>query len=270
MSNPILNESFLDKDKVHYAEPVADENTARSDDDIRKYKGQSIYIAEPMTVNGAINKTFILFGCLLLSAMYTWNLLVNGFTDKALGLCFGGAIVGFILALVLSFSNARGAKFLAPAYAVAEGFFVGGISALFEASYSGIVFQAVTATFAALVSMLLLYRLNVIRATEKFRSVLFISTLSVALIYLIQIVASLFGRGIPQIFTSSSIGIGFSLIVVAIAALNLILDFDFIERGANNMLEKKYEWYGAFGLMVTLVWLYLEILRLLAKLNSRD
>ncbi len=269
MSNPILNENFLDKDKVHYAEPVADENTARNSDDIRTYQDRS-FIAEPMTVNGAINKTFILFGCLLLAAMYTWSLMMGGFMDKAVMLCYGGAIVGFILAMVIVFSNARGIKFLAPAYAVAEGFFVGGISAMFEASWSGIVMQAVTATFAALVSMLLLYRLNVIRATEKFRSVLLISTASIAVIYLIQIIASFFGRGIPQIFTASPIGIGFSIIVVAIAALNLIIDFDFIERGADCLLEKKYEWYGAFGLMVTLVWLYLEILRLIAKLNSRN
>ena len=270
MSNPILNENFLKKEKVHYAEPVADENAARSGDDVRAYRERTFIAEEPMTVNGAINKTFVLFGCLLLAAMYTWNLMMNGFTDKAVLLCYGGAIVGFVLAMILAFSNARGAKFLAPAYAVAEGFFVGGISAMFEASWAGIVMQAVVATMAAMVSMLLLYRLNIIRATEKFRSVIFISTLSIAVIYLIQFIASFFGRGIPQIFTASPMGIGFSLLAVAIAALNLIIDFDFIDRGAAMMLEKRYEWYGAFGLMVTLVWLYLEMLRLLAKMSSRD
>ena len=117
--------------------------------------------------------------------------------------------------------------------------------------------------------MLALYRTGLIRATEKFRSVILISTMSIAVIYLIQIIASFFGRGIPQIFTSSNLGILFSLFVVAIAALNLILDFDFIERGSQAMLEKQYEWYGAFGLMVTVVWLYIELLKLLAKLNSR-
>lgn len=269
MSNPILNKRFLDKEKVHYAEPVAEDSAARNNEDINRYQEQA-FIAEPMTVNGAINKTFILFGCLLLAAMYTWSLMMDGFIDKAVILCYGGAIAGFILAMIIVFSNARGIKFFAPAYAVAEGFFVGGLSAIFEGTWSGIVIQAVTATFAAMVSMLLLYRLNVIRATEKFRSVLFISTWSVAVIYLIQFVASFFGRGIPQIFTASPVGIGFSIIVVAIAALNLILDFDFIEQGANRLLDKRYEWYGAFGLMVTLVWLYLEILRLLAKMSSRD
>lgn len=231
-------------------------------------EAERVLNAEPMTVSGAVNKTFILFACLLISAMYTWGLMANGYTDKAAMLCTGGAVVGFILALVIIFTR-KAMQYLAPAYAIAEGFFVGGISAMFEATYTGIVFQAVTATFAALFSMLLLFKLNLIRATEKFKSVIFISTLSVAVIYLIQIVASFFGRGIPQIFTSSNLGIAFSVIVVAIAALNLIIDFDFIERGAENMIEKHYEWYGAFGLMVTLVWLYLEILRLLAKLSSR-
>lgn len=231
-------------------------------------QAERVLSAEPMTVSGAINKTFILFACLFVSAMYTWGLMANGYTDKAAMLCIGGAIAGFILAMVIIFSR-KAMQYLAPAYAIAEGFFVGGISAMFEATYTGIVFQAITATFAALLSMLLLYKMNLIRATEKFRSVIFISTLSVAVIYVIQIVASLFGRGIPQIFTSSNLGIAFSVIVVAIAALNLIIDFDFIERGAENMIEKHYEWYGAFGLMVTLVWLYLEILRLLAKLNDR-
>lgn len=234
----------------------------------RIVEAERVLTAEPMTISGAINKTFILFGCLLASAAYTWWLMANGYSDKASMLCIGGAIVGFVLAMVIIFTR-KALPYLTPLYAVAEGFFVGGISAIFESTYTGIVFQAVTATFAALVSMLLLYKLNLIRATEKFRSVIFISTMSVAVIYLIQIVASLFGRGIPQIFTSSNLGIAFSVVVVAIAALNLIIDFDFIERGAEGMIEKSFEWYGAFGLMVTLVWLYLEMLRLLAKLSDR-
>ncbi len=223
---------------------------------------------EPMTINGAINKTFILFACLIVSACYTWYLAFNGFTDKAQMLTFGGAIVGLILALVIVFSR-KAMHILAPIYAIAEGFFIGGVSAVYAAAYAGIVINAVIATFAALGSMLILYRTGLIKCTDKFRSVIFTATLSIAIVYLIQIIASLFGRGIPQVFTSSAIGIGFSLVVVAIAALNLIIDFDFIERGSQGMLEKKYEWYGAFGLMVTLIWLYLEILRLLAKLSDR-
>ncbi len=242
MSNPVLNEKFLENERVLQG--------------------------EPMTINGAISKSFILFGVLLLAAAYTWYLMASGYTDMAGMLAVGGAIVGFILSLVIIFTR-KAMGILTPIYAVCEGFFVGGISAMFEASYTGIVFQAVTATFAAVFSMLALYRAGLIKATEKFRSVIFISTLSIALIYLIQIIASFFGRGIPQIFTSSNLGIVFSLVVVAIAALNLILDFDFIERGAEAMLEKQYEWYGAFGLMVTVVWLYIELLKLLAKLNDR-
>ena len=221
-----------------------------------------------MSINGSISKSFILFGILLVAAAYTWFLMASGYTDMAGMLAVGGAIAGFILALVIIFTR-KAMHVLTPLYAICEGFFVGGISAMFEASYSGIVFQAVTATFAAVFSMLALYRTGLIRATEKFRSVILISTMSIAVIYLIQIIASFFGRGIPQIFTSSNLGILFSLFVVAIAALNLILDFDFIERGSQAMLEKQYEWYGAFGLMVTVVWLYIELLKLLAKLNSR-
>ena len=140
---------------------------------------------------------------------------------------------------------------------------------MFEASYPGIVAQAVAGTFAALFSMLILYRTNVIRCTDKFRSVIFISTASIAVIYLVDFIGSFFHFAVPLINTSSVIGIGFSVLVIVIAALNLIIDFDFIERGAQNYLPKDMEWYGAFGLMVTLVWLYLEILRLLAKLQDR-
>ena len=199
MSNPVLNEKFLENERVLQG--------------------------EPMTINGSISKSFILFGVLVAAAAYTWFLMASGYTDMASMLAIGGAIVGFILAMVIIFTR-KAMAVLTPLYAICEGFFVGGISAMFEASYTGIVFQAVTATFAAVFSMLALYRTGLIKATEKFRSVILISTLSIAVIYLIQIIASFFGRGIPQIFTSSNLGIVFSLFVVAIAALNLILDFD--------------------------------------------
>lgn len=224
---------------------------------------------EPMTINGAINKTLILLACLFVAACYTWYLAFSGFADKAQLLTVGGAVAGFVLAMVIIFTR-KAMHILAPLYTVCEGFFLGGISAVYAAQYAGIVMQAILATFAALFSMLILYRTGAIRCTERFRSVIFTATLSVAIVYFIQIVASFFGRGIPQIFTASPIGIGFSIIVVAIAALNLIIDFDFIERGSQELFEKKYEWYGAFGLMVSLIWLYLEILRLLAKLSDRN
>ncbi len=243
MSNPVFNENVIEQTRI--------------------------LEGEPMTINGAINKTFVLLACLFIAACYTWYLAFNGYTDKAQILTVGGSIVGFILAMVIIFTR-KAMNVLAPLYSVCEGFFLGGISAVYAAQYAGIVMQAILATFAALASMLILYRLNVIRCTEKFRGVILTATLSVAVVYLIQIVADFFGRGIPQIFTSSPIGIGFSIIVVAIAALNLIIDFDFIERGSQGLLEKKYEWYGAFGLMISLIWLYLEILRLLAKVNDRN
>lgn len=240
MANPILNDNFA--------------------------AGERAYEGQVMTVNGTLDKTFLLFLCAILPAVYTWNQYMAGFSDKANMLMTVGAIVGFVFALIISFTRN---KFLTPLYAMCEGLFLGGISAVFNQAYPGIVLQAVLGTFAAMFSMLGLYRLGVIKCTDKFRSVIYISTISIAVLYLIQFIGSFFHYSIPGIFNSGMIGIGFSLLVVGIAALNLIIDFDFIERGSQSMLPKDYEWFGAFGLMVTLVWLYLEILRLLAKLRDR-
>ena len=240
MSNPILNEKFSEQERVLQG--------------------------EPMTVNGTIQITAFLGILLIAAAAFTWSRYTLGYTDQAVMLTGAGAIVGFITALIVAFFRT---KFLVPVYAVCEGLFLGGISATFEASYPGIVSQAVAGTFAALFSMLILYRTNVIRCSDKFRSVIFIATASIAVIYLVDFIGHFFNFAVPMINTSTSFGIGFSVVVVVIAALNLIIDFDFIERGAQNMLPKDYEWYGAFGLMVTIVWLYLEILRLLAKLQDR-
>lgn len=227
---------------------------------------EQILESEPMTVNGAINKAFILFALLLGASAVVWDLFFKGYTDKVSML----TMVGFIASIIsfIAFMFTRNA-IAACAYAASEGLLLGGISAFFEKMYPGIVIQAIGGTFAALFSLLFLYRIGAIRCTDKFRSVIFISTLSIAGIYLINLIGSFFGMHIPQIQTSSNIGIGFSIIVVGIAALNLIIDFDFIEQGAQRMLGKSYEWYGAFGLMVTLVWLYIEILNLLAKLRDR-
>lgn len=240
MANPILNDRFT--------------------------QAEGVINGQVMTINGTLDKTFLLFLCALLPAAYTWNQFMSGFTDKAYMLMTVGAIVGFIFALIVAFTRN---KYLTPLYAVCEGLFLGGISAVFNVQYPGIVIQAVLGTFASMFTMLGLYRIGVIKCTDKFRSIIFIATISVAVLYLIQWIGSFFHYSIPAIFGSGTIGIGFSVIVVAIAALNLILDFDFIEKGAQAMLPKDYEWYGAFGLMVTLVWLYIEILRLLAKLRDR-
>ena len=242
MSNPVFNQSVIDKDRV--------------------------IDSEPMTINGAINKTFILFAILLSASLVVWDLVFKGFTDKAMMLGLVGfvtSIISFIVIMV----NRKVIAIAAPIYAASEGLLLGGISAMIEARYPGIAIQAIALTFACLFSMLFLYRIGAIKCTEKFRSVLFISTLSILGIYVINLIGSFFGLQVPQIFTASTFGIGFSLLVVGIASLNLIIDFDFIERGAQSMLGKNYEWYGAFGLMVTLVWLYIEILNLLSKLRER-
>ena len=172
-----------------------------------------------------------------------------------------------ILALIIAFTRN---KYLIPVYAVCEGCALGGISATFEAQYPGIVFQAVAGTFAALFTMLALYKMRIIQATDKFRSVIFITTASIAAIYIVDLIGRwIFHLHVPLINSASPLGILVSVIIVIVAALNLIIDFDFIERGEQMMLPKDYEWYGAFGLMVTLVWLYLEILRMLSKFNRR-
>ena len=229
---------------------------------------ERILDSEPMTINGAINKSFILFALLMSTSLVVWDLFFKGYMDKVAILGFTGFVVSIISFIVIMF-NRKALAIAAPIYAASEGLLLGAISAMIEARYSGIAIQAISLTFMCLFSMLFLYRIGAIKCTEKFRSVIFISTLSICGIYLINLIGSFFGLQVPQIFTSSAIGIGFSLLVVGIASLNLIIDFDFIERGAQNMLSKNYEWYGAFGLMVTLVWLYIEIFNLLSKLRDR-
>lgn len=241
MANPILNQNFTEQERVLHG--------------------------EPMTVNGTLQLTAFLGIIVFLSAAYVWSRFGLGYMDQVQMLTTVGAILGFVLALIISFTRT---KFLIPVYAAAEGLMLGGISAIAESAFSGIVLQAVAGTFAAFFSMLILYRLGIIRATEKFRSVVFISTLSVFVVYLINFIGSFFGYSVPGLMDNSMLGIGISLLVIVIAALNLILDFDFIEQGARNFLPKDAEWFGAFGLMVTLVWLYFEILRLLMKFQSRD
>lgn len=234
---------------------------------IRRFDEQErVLEGEPMTINGTIQITVFLTLLVFVSAAFVWSRYSLGYLDLAIMLTSAGGIVGFITGLIVCFTRT---KYLIPVYAVAEGLFLGGISAVMEASYPGIVSQAVAGTFAALFSMLILYKLGVIKCTDKFRSVIFISTCSVLAVYLVDFIGRLFGYAIPLINTSSNVGIFSSIIVIAIAALNFIIDFDFIEKGAQRLLPKDYEWYGAFGLMVTLIWLYIEILKLLLKLDER-
>ena len=229
---------------------------------------ECILNGEPMTIGGAINKTFALFLCLLLTSGYEFSLYLQGYTDKAASLMMGGFVVSIIAFLCIMFAR-KTIKFMAPIYALAEGLVLGGLSVMFEAQYPGIVIQAVGSTFMAFFVMLALYKAKVIRCTEKFRSVIMISMLSILGIYIVQIIGSFFHLSVPGLFGSGLVGIGFSIFVCAIAALNFIIDFQVIEDGANSMADKSFEWYGAFGLMVTFVWLYVEILNLLAKLRNR-
>ncbi|RPE81195.1 Bax inhibitor-1/YccA family protein [Vulcaniibacterium tengchongense] len=224
-----------------------------------------------MTLAGAVNKTGLLLLLCVLTAAFAWNQV--SFTEAgAVGAgpyLWGGMIGGLVLALVTAFKPAWSAV-TAPLYALLEGFFLGAVSAMFEHRYPGIVMQAVMLTFGTLFALLLAYRSGLVRATENFKLGVAAATGGIALVYLVTIVLGLFDVRVPFIHESGLIGIGFSLFVVVIAALNLVLDFDFIESGAEQGAPKYMEWYAAFGLMVTLVWLYVEFLRLLAKLQSRD
>jgi len=225
---------------------------------------------EAMSLNGTVNKTGLLLLLAVITGTYAWSqmeITETGVTGT--GYLWGGMIVGFILALVTIFKK-EWAPVTAPMYALAQGFFLGGISAMFEARFPGIVMQAVLLTFGTLFALLFAYRSGLIKATENFKLGVVAATGGIALIYLATIVLGFFNINIPMIHESGIVGIGFSLFVVVIAALNLVLDFDFIETGVEQGAPKFMEWYGAFGLMVTLVWLYVEFLRLLSKLQSRD
>ena len=224
-----------------------------------------------MTLEGTVNKTGILLALVIISAFYTWSLFFSSGNSPAavMPIAIGGAIVGFILALVTIFKK-QWAGATAPLYAIAEGLFLGAISAIFEAQYPGIVIQAVGLTLGTLASLLFLYKTGIVKPTENFRLMVTSATMGIALLYLVSIVMNMFGSGgIGFIHSNGLFGIGFSLFVVGIAALNLVLDFDFIEQGSEMGAPKYMEWFGAFSLMVTLIWLYLEMLRLLAKLRSR-
>ncbi len=215
-----------------------------------------------MTLSGTVNKTGFVLVLTIVSAGYAWgNPAMHGLTIPA-------AIVGFILAMVTIFRPTIG-HITVPAYAIVEGVFLGGISMVFDAMYPGIVVQAVFLTFGTLGALLLAYSSGLIQATENFKLGVAAATGGIAILYLINFAMSFFGSGIGIITDSSMMGILFSGFVVVIAALNLVMDFDFIEEGAEMGAPKYMEWYGAFGLLVTLIWLYLEILRLLAKLQNR-
>jgi len=224
-----------------------------------------------MTVRGTLQKFGFLMIMVLGTALYSWKEFASG--GNTMPLILVGAFGGLIIAIILTFKK-EWSPFLAPAYALLEGLFVGAISAyynyVFAAKAPFIIMNAVGLTLACAVAMYLLYSFKIIQATQKFKAIVMTATAGIGIFYLLTWVLSFFGVSLPFLHEGSLMGIGFSLFVVAIAALNLILDFDMIEQGAALGAPKYMEWYGAFGLLVTIVWLYLEILRLLSKLSSRD
>lgn len=222
-----------------------------------------------MTIEGTVNKTMLLLTICVATAAWTWGRFFStGSVESISTLMWVGLLGGLVLAVVTAFRPVW-AKVTAPAYAALEGLAIGGISAFFESKYPGIVIQAVGLTFGTLLCLLGVYRSGLIAVTENFKLGVVAATGAIALLYVVQIVMRMFGSdGMGFIHEGGVVGILFSLFVVAIAALNLVLDFDFIESGARDGAPKHMEWYGAFGLVVTLVWLYLEILRLLGK--TRD
>lgn len=226
--------------------------------------------SQVMTLGGTVNKTGLLLLMCVATAAYTWSLYDPLNPGAVMPWLLVGLVGGLIFALITIFKKTW-APITAPIYALLEGLFLGGISAIFEAQFPGIVMQAVMLTLGVLAAMLMAYKSGLIKATENFKLGVVAATGGIALLYLINIGMRMFGfEGMGFIHDSGAMGIAFSLFVVVIAALNLVLDFDFIEAGAEAGAPKYMEWYGAFGLVVTLVWLYLEILRLLAKLQSRD
>ncbi len=246
MSNPLLQPEVFSKNR---------------------YYGQTDETARGMTVEGTVNKIGILLLLLVLSAGWVWAFAYNS-PGLIIPYIFIGTIGGFI-ALMVTYFKKQIAHITAPIYAILEGFAIGGISVLFEAQYPGLVSQAVLLTFGTMFGMFLIYKLGIVRVTDNFRRGVISATFAIFLVYFVSLILSLFHMPVGFIYSNGLIGIGFSIFVIIIAALNIVMDFDFIENAAHNNLPKYMEWFGAIALMVTLVWLYVEFLILLSKLRDR-
>ena len=238
--------------------PALNSNTFKNPVD-----NNSLFLDKTMTIQGTVDKTAIALVLLIISAYYT-------FSSGMESMIYIGFIGGFVTALITIFKK-EWSPFTVPIYAVLEGLALGSISYIYNLQYDGIVLQAISITVLVLFSLLFAYRSKIIKPTENFKLGLFAATGGIFLLYLISFIMSFFGSGISLLSpnNSSMLSIGLSFGIVIIAALNLVIDFDFIEEGSEKGVPKYMEWYGAFGLLVTLIWLYLEILRLLAKLRSR-
>ena len=231
-------------------------NPALNDSTFNSFRDGSYESSNAMTISGAATKTMILLGLCFGAAAMTWGMVAGQNMQGAVPWMIGGVVAGLIFGLATSFKPTW-APVTAPLYALAEGLFLGGLSAMYEAQFHGIVFQALLATFGTTFSLLIAYQFGIIKATENFKLGVFAATGGIALMYLAMMLMGW-------------LGIGISVVVVIVAAMNLVLDFDYIEQAAQNGAPKYCEWYAAYGLMVTLVWLYVEILRLIAMLAGRS
>lgn len=234
----------------------------------KTFEGRVAVAGEAMTLQGTVNKTGVLLLCVVITSAWTWGIAHSQAPGAALPWMMGGLIGGLVFALATIFKK-EWSPITAPVYALCEGLVLGGISALLERSYPGIAIQAMGLTFGVTAVMLMLYRTGVLRATPKFTVGVVAATGGIFVVYIVDLVLGMFGRHVPLLNSSGPLGIGVSAVIVIIAALNLILDFDFVETGVHARAPKYMEWYGAFGIMVTLVWMYMEILRLLSKMRQR-
>jgi len=241
-------------------------NPVLSEKRFENIHSQAGVFTESMTLSGTINKTLLLFLLLLITGSLSWRMTLSGSINSGIFI-WGGAIGGLIVA-IFTVMKPEKSPITAPIYALLEGLFVGSISAMYSQFYSGIIIQAVGLTLSIMFVMLVLYRTGIIKATPKFKKGIIIATGGVAVFYVLNLIAGAFGSGV-DFFKLGTIGIVLSLVIIVIAAMNLILDFDLIEKGVSSGQPKYVEWFAGFGLMVTLVWLYLEILRLLALLSRR-
>ena len=278
MSNPLLNDSRLagaanavavsEGSQPGWAAPTGQRSTTIPGGPITDGP-VSTWHAQTMTVAGTAQTTGILFLLLLVAAWAGWVTTPEDIfgNPQLSGLAIGATLFGFVIAIVLAFKPML-AKFLAPIYALAQGFFVGTISKLYENLYENIVLQAAGATLGVFAVMLFMYSTRIIKVTNRMRRIVIGATLGIAVFYGVSMLINLFGGNVSFLSSNSPMSIGFSFLVAGLAAFNLALDFDFVERGAAAGMPKQVEWYAGFGILVTVVWLYLEILRLLSKLRS--
>ena len=232
------------------------------------YKNTYDLLEKPMTLSGTVNKLLLLTVLMFVAAAAVFYQFSMQRYDYVSILTTAGVIVGFICAIIMAFKHNL-TPYIAPIYAFSQGALLSGISCFFEASYPGIVIQAVSITFITVLAMGLLFKAKVIEATEKFRAVLLTATFAIAIFYLISFVISFFGVNVPYFSSTSPIAIVVNVIFAIVAALNLIIDFDNIDRGVKTPLPAYFEWYCAVGLLATIVWLYIEILRLLARTRNK-